>query len=63
MRYEIRYGKWGAYFYDKELFWGMPLESVLALLNKDSDIESQFKEVTDRLDHHASIIYKEVESK
>ena len=65
MRYKVKYGKFGAYFYDTKLLQEMPLKEVLATLNAHDvykeDIQSQFKEVTDRLNHHAGIIYKEVD--
>ena len=32
-RYEIRYGKWGAYFYDNRTKKDMPLEEVLSVMN------------------------------
>ena len=61
MRYKVKYGKFGAYFYDTKLLQEMTLKEVLATLNTHDvykeDIQSQFNEVTDRLDHHASMIY------
>lgn len=35
-RYELRNGKWGAYFYDNERNIDMPLDEVLNTLNRYS---------------------------
>lgn len=33
-RYELRQGKWGPYFHDKQGGWDMPLQEVLDTLNR-----------------------------
>lgn len=51
-RYELRYGKWGAYFHDRERGgkdgFDMPLETVLAKLNRLEDYTLRLGEANRR---------------
>lgn len=42
-RYEIRYGKWGAYFFDKKWSTDMPLQDVLDQLNLHEERKKHLK--------------------
>ncbi len=60
MRYIIKNGKFGDYFYDKRLKADLGLKEVLSLLNTPTEIRTELDEITTRLSHHADMIYNKL---
>ncbi len=55
MRYIIKSGRFGKYFYDTRLKADLDLEKVLSLLNESNNIKSELNEMKVRLERNLEL--------